>query len=103
MATDKTAELSELVKGKAEQVRSQAAARVEDARSQVADKTSDIRGQIAAKTEDLRGQLADNAPGKVREAAARGAAGAREHSLPVAIAVGAIVVAVLIVGRLRRR
>ncbi len=103
MATDKTAELSELVKEKAEQMRSQAAARADDVRSQLADKAADMRDQLAAKTDDVRGQLADSTPEQVREAVAKGAAGARKRGLPVAIALGAIAVALLIVRRLRNR
>jgi len=103
MATEKATELSELVRDKAEQVRSQAAAKAEDVRGQVADKAIDMRDQLAARTQDVRGQLADNTPDQVREAVAKGAAGIRERGVPVALALGALAVALLIVRRLRSR
>jgi hypothetical protein len=92
MVTDKTAELSELIKDKAAQVRSQATARAGDA-----------RGQLAAKAQDVRGQLADNTPEPVREYLSNAAAGARQRGLPAVAALVAIGLVLLVVWRLRKR
>ena len=92
MVTDKTAELSELIKDKAAQVRSQATARAGDA-----------RGQLAAKTQDVRGQLADNTPEQVREYLGKGVAGARRRGVPAVGTLVAIALVLLVVRRLRKR
>jgi hypothetical protein len=114
IARDKASDLSERVKDKTEQVRIQTAARAQDVRSQLAGKTTaarhraqsvgqeritHVREQIAAVATPAR----EATPGQLREAVAKGVAGARRHRLPLAVAVGVLALGLIIIKRRRGR
>jgi hypothetical protein len=114
MARDKASELSERVKDKTEQVRIQSAARAQDVRSQLAGKTTAARHRAQSVSQErimhVREQVAAVAtpareamPPQVRGAVAKGVSGARRHRVPLAVAVGVLVLGLIIIKRRRGR
>lgn len=132
MAASKASEVTERMKSKADQMRHQAVSTAGNVRGQLADKAGQARQQAATTADSVRGQLADKtttvrqkaqtagqsgkeqivaagapvwdaAPEPVRQAVAKGASGAKERKVPIAIAVGAVIVLVLVLRRWRGR
>ncbi|MGI9006041.1 MAG: DUF3618 domain-containing protein [Streptosporangiaceae bacterium] len=132
MAADKASEVSERMKIKADQAKQQAADAAGNVRSQLAGKADQARQQAASAADAVRGQLADKtatvrqkaqsagqsgkeqivaagapvwdaAPEPVRQAVAKGASGAKKRQVPIALAIGAVVVGLLVLRRWRRR
>jgi Protein of unknown function (DUF3618) len=112
MARGKATELSERVRNKSGQFRGQAAARAEGARSQLAGKTAAARHRAQSASEgriaQVREQVAaigtpawEATPEQVRNAVAKGAAGARRRRASLAIGVGVLVLGLLIIRRWR--
>jgi ElaB/YqjD/DUF883 family membrane-anchored ribosome-binding protein len=87
LAKDKASGLADLAKEKAGQVRTQAAARAGEVREQVSSAAAPVW---------------DAAPEQVRGAVTKGAASARDQGVPLAIAVGVILI-FLLIRRLRSR
>ncbi len=132
MAAAKASEVSERMKSKADQARQQAASTAGNVRSQIAGKADQARQQAASTAGAMRGQLADKtatvrqkaqsagqsgkdqivaaggpvwdaAPEPVKQAVVKGASTAKERRMPVALAVGAIVIGLLVLRRWRGR
>jgi hypothetical protein len=132
MAASKASEVSERMKSKADQMRQQAASTAGNVRGQLAGKAGQARQQAASTADSVRGQLADKtatvrqkaqtagqsgkeqivaagapvwdaAPEPVRQAVAKGASGAKERKVPIALAIGALIVLVLVLRRWRAR
>jgi Protein of unknown function (DUF3618) len=113
-AQDKAAQLTERLKGKADQARQQAIAKAGQVQGQLADKTAGPRQKVASVSgpanEQVRQQAATAVakistvtPDPVQRAAAKAADTVRRHRVPLAVAVGAAVLAWLVIGRWRRR
>ena len=109
-ARDKATEVSGQVKTKADQARQEAAAKAESVLGQLADKTATARqrAQSVGETgrERIRRQVApvwDAAPDPVRQAVAKGASGARQRRVPLAVAAGVLVLGFLVVRRWKKR
>jgi len=108
MARDTATELSERVKGKTEQVRIQTAARARDVRSQLAGKTAEARHRAQSLSQEgmarVREQVSavaaptrEATPDQVRQVVAKGVAGSRQHRVPLAVAVGVLVLGLIII------
>jgi len=108
------AHVKTMVRDKAEQVRIHTAARAQDVRSQLAGKTAAARHRAQAVSQEqithVREQIAavatparEATPGQVREAVAKGVAGARRHRVPLAVAVGVLALGLIIIKRRRGR
>ena len=113
-AQDKAAQLTGRLKGEPGQARQQAAAKAGQVQGQLADKTAGPRQKVASVSgpanEQVRQQAATAAakistvtPDPVQRAAAKAADTVRRHRVPLAVAVGAAVLAWLVIGRWRRR
>jgi Protein of unknown function (DUF3618) len=114
IARQRATELSERVKSRAEQARIQTTARAHDVRSQFAGKTTAARHRAEsvshARLAPVREQVAavgtpawEATPEQVREVVAKGVAGARQRRVPLAIAVGGLVLCLIIIKRWRGR
>jgi Protein of unknown function (DUF3618) len=113
-ARAKAAEVSGQVKAKANQARQEAAARAGSVRSQLAGKTAAAQQKAVsaggAGKDRLQSQVAaagtplwEAAPEPLRRAAAKGASGARERRVPLAVAAGALISGYLVIRWWRRR
>jgi hypothetical protein len=113
MTRDKATELSERVKNKTEHVRVQTAARAQDVRSQLSGKATAARHRVGSVSHErmarVREQVASVAtpareatPDQVRQALAKGVAGAGRHRTPVLVAAGVLVLSLVIIGFRRR-
>ena len=109
-AQEKASQLSGRLKDRAEQVKQQAS----QAQRQLADQTAGSRQQLASASATAKDQVQQQAataaatiskvtPEPVRRAAAQAGATARQRRMPVAVALGAAALAVLAIGRWRRR
>jgi cobalamin biosynthesis Mg chelatase CobN len=132
MAASKASEVSERMKSKADQMRQQAASTAGNVRGQLAGKAGQARQQAATTADSVRGQLADKtttvrqkaqsagqsgkdqivaaaapvwdaAPDPVRQAVTKGASSAKERRVPIAVAIGAIIVLLVVLRRWRGR
>lgn len=109
-ARDKAAEVSGQVKAKGDQARQEAAAKAASVLGQLADKTATARQKAQSAGEAGKGQLQkqvapvwEAAPDPVRQAVAKGAGTARQRRVPLAAAVGVLVLGYLVVRQWRRR
>jgi Protein of unknown function (DUF3618) len=132
MAASKASEVSERMKSKADQMRQQAVSTAGNVRDQLAGKADLARQQAATTADSVRGQLADKtttvrqkaqsagqsgkdqivaaaapvweaAPEPVRQAVTKGASSAKERRVPIAVAIGAIIVLLVVLRRWRGR
>lgn len=108
MAKSKASEVSERMKSKVDMARQQAASTASTVRGQLADRTSDVKQKAQSAGQSGKDQIVsagapvwDATPAPVKQAVAKGAKGANERRVPIAIAVGVIVVGLLVVRRLR--
>jgi hypothetical protein len=109
-AQDKAAQLADRVKGQTGQARAQVAARAGSARDQ-ATSSAAAAGQravyLGATAKDQMtaagGSVWQATPEPARQAVARGAATARQHRVPLAVAASALVAGLLIVRWWRKR
>jgi Protein of unknown function (DUF3618) len=109
-AQDKATEVSGQVKAKADQARQEAAAKAESVLGQLAGKTATARQKAQSAGEAGKGQFQkqvapawEAVPDPVRQAVAKGASTARQRRVPLAAAVGVLVLGYLIVRRWKRR
>ena len=113
-ARAKVAALSRQVKSTTGQARKQAAARAGRIRSQFASQTAATRqkaisvggtgkNQLQTRTGAVGAPVWEATPEQVRRAVARGASTARQHRLPLALTVGALILAYLAVRQWRKR
>jgi len=113
-ARAKAAELSGRVKGTTAQARKNATARAGSVRSQVANRTGAARQRAVSAGAGGRDQLRNRAtavgapvwqatPEQVRRAVTKGANGARERWIPLAVAAGVLIAGYLAVRQLTRR
>jgi chromosome segregation ATPase len=111
---DKADQLTGRLKTKADQARQQAAAQAERVRRQLADKTAGPRQKLVSVSGPTNDQVRQRAaaaaatiskvtPEPVQHAVAKAAATARQRRVPLVAAIGAAVLAWLIIGRGRRR
>ncbi len=98
------------MKAKADQARQEAAAKAESVLGQLAGKTATARQKAQSAGEAGKGQIQkqvapvwEAAPDPVRQAVTRGASTARQRRIPLAVALGALVLGYLIVRRWKRR
>jgi Protein of unknown function (DUF3618) len=113
-ARAKAAELTGKLRDTTVQARQNAAARAGNARSQVVGKTAAARQKAisagAARTDQLRSRAAavgapvwEATPEQVRRAVTKGASGARERWMPLAVGAGVLIVGYLALRQWRRR
>jgi hypothetical protein len=114
MARDRATELSERVKGKTERVRIQTAARAQGVRSQLAGKTTAARHRAQSVSDGRMARVREHVvavgtpaweatPDQVRDVVAKGVAGARQRRVPLAVAAGVLVLALLLIRRRQGR
>jgi post-segregation antitoxin (ccd killing protein) len=113
-AQDKASQLTGRLKGKAGQAKQQAAVQAGRVQRQLADKTTGPRQKVVSLTGPARDQARQQAaaaaaniskatPEPVQRAAAKAAATAWQRRAPLAMAIGAVVLAWLVIARWRRR
>jgi hypothetical protein len=113
-AQDKASQLTGRLKGKAGQARQQAAATAGQVQRQLAGKTTGPRQKVLSVSEPVQDQVREQAataaariskvtPEPVRRAAAKAAVTARQRRVTLAAAIGAGVLAWMVIARWRRR
>jgi Protein of unknown function (DUF3618) len=113
-AKDTAAELADRVKGQAGQAKAQAAARAGTVRDQLAghavgarQKAADLgtttKEQVSAGAAAAAAPVWEAAPEPARQAVVKGAAAARQHRVPLAVAAGVLVVGFVVIRWRRRR
>ena len=113
-ARAKAAEVSGQVKAKASQAQQEATSRAGSVRGLLAGQTATARQKAVsvggAGKEQLQSQVAavgtplwEATPEPLRQAAAKGASGARERRVPLAVAAGALITGYLVIRWWRRR
>jgi CHASE3 domain sensor protein len=78
-------------------------ARAQDKAGQVTERLKDKAGQARQQVAATAGQISAVTPEPVQRAAATAASTARQRRVPVAVAIGAVAVAWLLIARWRRR
>ena len=112
-AQDKASQLTGRLKGTAGQARQQAAAKAGQVQRQLADKTTGPRQKVVSVSRPVRpgrqqaaaaaAKISKVTPEPVRRAAAKAAVTARQRRVTLAAAIGAGVLAWMVIARWRRR
>ena len=113
-AQDKASQLTGRLEGKAGKAKQQAAAQAGRIQRQLADKITEPRQKVVSVSGPAQDQVRQYAsaaaaniskatPEPVQRAATKAAAAARQRRMPLAVAIGAVVLAWLVIARWRRR